>query len=246
MLALPYKGVFAFSLFLIVNMAFAENRFGRPVVKVRDANEYQFTKNDDVKYPTLSNERFTVSCLVYRGTERYYVEAVVTNKTSLPISMLPNFISFDKPGYTIYRTDTMIAAQEAAASGGIRFTPTSAPYVPPTYRTIVNASANSYGDQTYVYGTATTTADTSGQAGANIGNAIGNAIAAHSFYKAQRIEVAFSHFLADHTQTDLDTALKPGQSRAIVATFEQSKQKKKPFDIILKVGDDTFRFLYKE
>ena len=222
------------------------DRFNRPVVKVADQKNYQFIKLDDVEYPVLSNERFAVTCLVYRGTQRYYVEVSVKNKSSDPVALPMNFVTFDKPGYSVYRTDTVEAARQAASAAGLRFVPTPPPYVPPTTTTTINASATTYGNQTQINGTATTTEDTSGQAGANLGNAIGNAIAARRFYKAQRIEVIFSHFLASHVQTPLDSPLGSGESRIILATFEQSKQKKAPFNIVLQIGSDKFTFAYKE
>jgi len=235
-----------FCLSCVALVGSAETRFGRPIVKVHEPHNYQFIKLDDVQYPTLADAHYSVSCLVYRGTEHYYVEVNVKNNSNAAITLLPDFITFDKPGYSVYRGDTTMAAREAAMAGGVRFVPTQPPYVPPTYNTTINATATTYGNQTNVSGTATTTADNSGQAGANLGNAIGNAIAAHRFYKMQRTEIVFSHFLSSHTQTGMDTQLQPGQSRVIVAVFDQTKRKKKPFDINLKVGDDTFRFDYKE
>lgn len=239
------KALLLVCLLLVVSTTYAEKRFGRSVVKVQQEKNYTFIKSDDVKYPTLSDGRFSVSCLVYRGTEFYYVEVKVTNNSGNALFLPVSFISFDKPGYTTERIDTMIAARDAAAAGGIRFVPTPPPYVPPTYHTTVDATATTYGNQTDISGTATTTADYSGQAGANLGSAIGNAIAARRFRNAQRIEVAFSHFLADHTQTDEDTALQPGQTRTIVDVFEQMKRKKRPFEIIVRLGTDTFHFDYK-
>ena len=235
-----------FCLFLVATAANAEERFGRPVVRLKDAKDYRIIKLDDVDYPSLSSDHFTVSCVVYRGSQLYYVETSVTNKAGEPVSLPLSFVNFDKPGFTLYRTDTMMAAREAAAAGGVRFTPTPAPYVPPTYNSTTNATATTYGNQTNIYANSTTTADTSGQAGANVGNAIGNAIAAHRFYKAQRNEVALSHFLAAHVQTNEDVPLQPGQSRTIVATFEQAKQKKKDFDIKINVGGEVFTFNFKE
>jgi hypothetical protein len=240
------KVLLTLSTLLIAGLAHGEQRFGRPVVKVAAPDKYKMVKLDDVDYPTLSNESFTVSCLVYRGTERYYVEVTITNNTAASVSLPMSFVNFDKPGYTLERGDTMAAAREAAAVSGARFIPTPPPYVPPTYTTTINATATSYGDQTNISGTATTTPDYSGQAGANVGNAIGNAIAAHRFYKAQRIEAAFSHFLAGHVQTDMDTPIQPKETRTIVATFEQAKPKKKPFDIRLNIGPDVFGFDFKE
>lgn len=233
-------------LFVIALSASAESRFGRPVVKVDGAQDYTFSKLDEVNYPSLTKGDYSVSCLVYRGTQHYYVEVTVTNKSATPVPLQPSFINFDKPGYGVYRGDTMLAAREAAVAAGMRFTPTPPPYVPPTYDTTIRATATTYGNQTYVSGTATTTENDSGQAGATIGNAIGNAIAAHRFYKMQRQEVAFSNFLASHLQTDADTPLQPGRSRTIVTVFDQSKQKKKPFTVTMKVGEESFAFSYKE
>jgi len=157
-----------------------------------------------------------------------------------------DFITFNKPGYTVSRTDPMAAAREAAAVAGIRFVPTPPPYVAPTTNTSINATATTYGNQTQIAGTATTTTDNSGQAGANLGNAVGNAIAAHRFHKAQRNELLFSHYLAAHVQTAADSPIQPDESRVIIATFEQAKQKKAPFEITLQIGSDTFHFFYKE
>jgi hypothetical protein len=236
------------TLCLIITSAplFCADRFGRPVVKVRDEKAYQFIKLDDVEYPTLSDSQYAISCLVYRGTQNYYVEIGVKNKTGGPIALPMDFVAFDKPGYTVYRTDTMAVAQQAATAAGLRFVATPPPYVPPSTNTTIRATATTYGDQTQITGTATTTTDNSGQAGANLGNAIGNAIAARRFYKEQRTEILFSHFLAAHVQTSADSFIQPGESRVIVATFEQSKQKKKPFDVTLQIGTDKFTFSYKE
>jgi hypothetical protein len=240
------KAVFVFYLLVSTSLGLCADRFGRPVVKVSDPKGYQFVKLDDVEYPLLSNDRYDVTCLVYRGTERYYVEISVKNKTAAPVALPLDFVAFSKPGYTVYRTDTMDAASEAASFAGLRFVPTPPPYVPPTTNTTINATATTYGDQTQINGTATTTTDNSGQAGANLGNAIGNAIAARRFYNSQRTNALFSHYLAAHVQTLADTPLAAGESRVIVATYEQSKQKKKPFDITLQVGADKFTFSYKE
>ncbi len=240
------NALLALCLLLVTITAAAESRFGRKVIRVTDPKDYQPVKLDDMDYPTLTNAHYTVSCLVYRGTEHYYVEVAVKNNTAEPVPLPTSFVAFDKPGYTVYRGDTMTAAREAATAVGMRFVPVPPPYVPPSYNTTINATASAYGNQTYVSGTATTTADTSGQAGANLGNAIGNAIAARRFYKMQRTNAVFSDFLASHVQTDADTPLQPGQARTIVAVFDELKPKKKPFEVTLKVGNDVFHFSYKE
>jgi len=240
------KLCFACFLFLLISNLWSEKRFDRPLIKVSDPKTYQFHKLDDVEYPTLSNARYEVSCIVYRGTQYYYVEITIKNNSVIPLPIPTSFVTFSKPGYTTYRTDSMQAARQLAAAGGVRFIPTPAPYVPPTYHTTVDATATTYGNETNISGTATTTTDNSGQAGAELGNAIGNAIAARRFLKAQRDAVALSAFLESNSQTDEDMPLPPGQSRTIVATFTEVKQKKKPFSIDIDLGGDAFHFAYKE
>ncbi len=242
------RGSQAFALLLVSSslLARAEDRFGRPVLKLKDGSAYGYVKVDDIKFPLLKNERYSVTCLVYRGTQHYYVETSITNNTSAPLALPVDFVQMEKPGYTITRGNTLDAAREAAAAAQVAFVPVPAPYVPATYKTTINATANTYGNQTYVSGTATTTVDNSGQAGANLGNAIGNAIAAHRFYKVQRNEIAFYHFLASHLQTIGDSPLSPGETRTLVAVFDQAKPKKKALTVHLAIGSDKLSFEYRE
>jgi hypothetical protein len=228
------------------NALVAESRFNRQVIKVKDPKEYQFFKLDDVHFPALSSTNYQVSCLVYRGTQRYYVEIGIQNKTSEQITLLPDFVTFNKSGYTVFRTDTLDAARQSAQAAGIRFVPTPPPQMPSTTNTTINATATTYGNQTQISGTATTTENQSAQAGANFGNALGNALAARSFYKAQSNEVKFASFLTTFAEAPSGTTMQPGQAKVVVATFEQAKQKKAPFEVVIKVGTETFRFSYKE
>lgn len=233
------------SLCIASNTLVAKDRFGRDVLKVQDPADYQYFKLDDVQFPMLSSSHYAVSCLVYRGTRRYYVEIGIENKTATPVTVPFEFVTFDKPSYTVFRSDTLAAARDVAESSGGTFQPTPPPQMPSTTTTTVNGTATTYGNQTQISGTATTTTDQSGQAGANLGNAIGNALAARSFYKTQRRESTFADFLASFAQDPAGTAVQPGEARVIVATFEQAKQKKGPFDIIIRVGTESFRFKYK-
>ena len=234
------------SVCITVSPLVAEQRFGREVIKVQNRNEYQFFKLDDVQVPMLFSTHYAVSCLVYRGTQRYYVEIGVQNKTPVPLSLPIEFVSFNKPGYTVFRTDAIAAARDVAESVGGQFVPSPPPQMPSTTSTTFNASSTTYGNQTQVSGTATTTTDQSGQAGANLGNAIGNALAARSYYKTQRRESTFTNFLATFAQDQSGTTLQPGEAKVILATFEQAKRKKAPFDIVVRVGAESFRFTYKK
>jgi hypothetical protein len=252
-----------FALFLLVvwlscEDSQAEKRFSRPVIKVADPSKYETVKADDVTRHVLIKGNVLVSSLVYRGTDRYYVEIAVTSRIPDVAFVVPSdFITFTKPGYTVFRTDTIAAAQEIAADAGVPFVPTPAPQMPSNSTTVFNGSATTYGNNTQISGTATTYNDNSAQAGANVGNAIGNAIAAHRFYAAQANERKFSQFLATFAQGPGLIVVDPGQTRIIAATFVQTKNKKAPFSITVTlpladgpvtVGNpgDTFVFDYKE
>ena len=239
------RSVILFFLFAAIHVADAESRFGRTVIKA-EPGKTKKVRVDDVNYTAIDDGSYPTRCLVYRGKEWYYVELVVTNKTASPLAIPITSIVFEKSGYTVDRIDTMIAARRAAQAAGMQFVQTAPPYVTPTYTTTVNATATTYGNRTNVSGTATTTPDYSGQAGANLGNAIGNAIAARRFYKVQQQDVAFSRFLAAHAPTNSDLPLQPGQTRTIVATFEQAKLKKHNFKIQIVLGSETFDLTYKE
>ncbi len=194
----------------------------------------------------LSSPQYVVSCLVYRGTQRYYLEIGIQNKTTAPVHLPFDFVTFNKPGYTVFRTDTLAAARDIAESAGGQFVPSPPPQMPSTTTTTFNASGTTYGNQTYISGTATTTSDQSAQAGANLGNAIANALAARSFYKTQRRESTFAAFLGAFAQDQSGTVLRPGEAKIILVTFEQAKRKKAPFEIVIRIGAESFSFKYKE
>src|SRR5690349_16120798 len=113
----------------------------------------------------LSSPEYAVSCVVYHGTQRYYVGIGIQNRTTAAVRLPFEFVTFDKPGYTVFRTDTIGAARDVAGSAGGQFVPTPAPQMPSTTTTTVNGTATTYGNQTQISGTATTTTDQSAQAG---------------------------------------------------------------------------------
>jgi hypothetical protein len=225
---------------------FAESRFSRPVIRVADPKEYGFYKLDDNNFPFVKRADSSISCIVYRGAKRYYVEVGILNLSKNDVTIPNDLISFIKPKYTVLRTSTVAAAQDVALASGGTFAPMPPPQVPPQTITTYSATASTYGNQTYLSGTANTTSDTSAQAGANLGNAIGNAIAARRFYKAQARESKFSNFLYSFAQENQDSVIKPGEARIIVATFEQVKNKKAPFEIHIGLNGETVVFKYKE
>jgi hypothetical protein len=224
----------------------AEKRFDRHVIKLQNPKEYQYFKLDDVNFPVLANSRYSVSCLVYRGTQRYYVEVAIQNRTAEEVTLAQDFITFSKPSYTVFRTDTATAAQDVAASVGGEFVPAPPPQVQGKTTTTFNANASTYGNRTDISGVATTSTDQSAQAGANLGNAIGNVIAARSFYKTRRRESTFANFLYAFAQNQQPSMVHPGETKLIVATFEQAKQKKAPFEVVIRFGLESFSFKFKE
>jgi hypothetical protein len=216
------------------------------VIKVADPKEYGFFKLDENKFAYVTQGDFSISCIVYRGAQRYYVEVGILNSSKNDVAIPSDLISFIKPNYTVFRTSTVAAAQDVATESGGTFVPTPPPQVPTQTTTTYSATAFTYGSQTNVSGTATTTPNTSAQAGANFGNAIGNAIAARRFYKAQARESKFSNFLYSFAQENQSPTIKPGETRIIVATFEQVKNKKSPFEINIRLNGEPVVFKYKE
>jgi hypothetical protein len=223
----------------------AEKRFDRSVLKLENPGQYNLVKLDDVNYAQLQKGPLGVSSLVYKGSERYYIEIVIANHGTTDVAIAPDFISFTKAGYTIIRTDTVRSAVEVASDAQIPFTPTPPPIVPPTANTTINATATSYGNQTQINGTATTNYDYSGQAGANFGSAVGNAIAARRYRNHQINEMHFAHFLNDHAQPNVVITIKPGETRTIVSTFEQLRKKTVPFEITVTIEGEQYSFSYK-
>lgn len=229
--------------------AHATQRFGRPVVSLESPKDYQYFRLDDVNFPMLSSQNFSVSCLVYRGTERYYLEIAIQNQSPNPVALPADLVEFTKPGYTVYRTNTDDVAMQLAGSAGLRFVPTPPPQMPAnsTTTTTVNANATTYGNMTQVNGSATsTTRDTSGQAGANFGSAIGNAIAARRFYNAQRQEASLAQYLTTYGWKDSPRLVQPGKVELVMMTFQQAKRKKAHFQVVIHVGGEGFSFKYRE
>jgi len=242
------------SLFLLV-LAFsitceqvqAEKRFEQQVIKLQNPAEYHYFKKDGVNFPVLETAHFSASCLVYGGTQNYYVEVGILNRSPEDLTISFDSIAFNKPGYTMLRTDTAASASEVAARARGSFTPTPPPKVQGTTTTTINGGATTFANQTNISGVATTvTYQSPPHAGANLGNAIVNAVSERSFYRNQGRELSFAAFLNSHAQTKESSRLHPGEARVLVATFRQVNQKKAPFEVLIRIGSETLTFQYKE
>jgi len=227
------------AMLLLCGVAFAESRFGRPVMKLANPKEFRFFKLDDNQFPYLEKGPFAVSCMTYRGTKRYYVEIGVMNRSDTRVNLQKEFVSFNKQGYTVLLTDTIASATDVWASVAGEFVPTP----PPTKKTTTySGTATTLGNSTQVNGTATTTVDNSD----DTWHALGQAIAKRNYYSAQGREQKFAVYLATFAHEKQELVILPGKAGLYIFTFEQLKQKKAPFDVRVSVGAETFVFAYKE
>ena len=167
----------------------------------------------------------------------------MTNKGATPVQLDPGAIEFNKPGYTSYRTNALDAAREAAEAAGVPFEPTPPPVVGTT--TTINVSETSTGNYSHATGTATTR-PSADQGAANLGNAIGNAFAARHFAAAQSEAARFANFLMAFALDEVRGPIAPGETQIAVATFEQVKMKKAPFDVTVSVAGSEFVFRFQE
>lgn len=232
---------FTFLFCALALSAHAEDRFGRPVIKLADPTSYSFFKLDDNQFPNLSKGDITVSCMTYRGTKRYYVEVGVVNQSATEIALRADFVSFSKPGYSVYVGDTMASAVDVWSSVAGSFIPAQPP-PPTTATTTYSGSATSVGNTTQASGNATTTVDNSAAGWTALGNAIG----ARRYANAQNGEQKFATYLVSFAHEKQSLVVAPGKGALYVFTFEQIKQKKAPFTITVKVGEESFDFKYKE
>jgi hypothetical protein len=179
--------------------------------------------------------------MVYRGTKRYYVEVAVMNRSEKPLILNKGFVTFTKPGYSVFVSDTIASAAHVWSSVAGDFMPTTPP--PPTRATTTySGTAQSYGSTTQLSGTATTTVDNSAAGW----HALGQALAARSYYKTQSREQSFAMYLASFAHERQELVVAPGKASLFVFTFEQIKPKKAPFTVSVSVGDEVFAFKYKE
>ncbi len=219
----------------------AESRFNRPVMKLAEPKAYRFFRLDDNNFPVMDKERSSVTCMVYRGTKRYYVEVAVMNRSQKPLTLERGFVTFVKPGYSVFVSDTIASAADVWASVAGDFMPTPPP--PPTRATTsYSGTAQTYGNTTQVSGTATTTVDNSAAGW----HALGQALAARSYYKTQSREQSFAMYLATFAHERQSGVVPPGETRLFVFTFEQIRPKKAPFTINVAIEDEVFVFKYKE
>ncbi len=172
---------------LLCGVASAESRFGRSVIKLANPKEFGYFKLDDNQFPFLERGSFSVSCMTYRGTRRYYVEIGIVNRSGIPVNLQNGFVSFTKQGYTVLLADTIASATDVWTSVAGGFIPTPTP--PPTKSTTTySGTATTVGNNTQVNGAATTTVDNSAAGW----HALGQAIAARNYYKAQGREQKFA------------------------------------------------------
>jgi hypothetical protein len=210
-----------FGILAVGVVASAEDRFGRPVVKLANPQAILYYKVDGNNIPYFSKDGVTVSCMTYRGTQRYYVEVGVSNHLSEPVPVSRDFVNFTKPGYTVIATSTLSAVEDLVGAAAVPFVRTPPP--PPTKSTTVyDGNSTTYGDTTQANGRATTTTDNSAAGW----HALGEAIGARRYYNNQRREQSFANYLQMFAHERQDLIVQPGKANIYMYTFEQIKQKK--------------------
>lgn len=227
---------------LPVGTASAAERFGRKLLSVADESLYRIDSIDEVDVPSLDFDGMSVSCLVYRGTQRYYVEVTIKNGKSSGISWSNDEIVMIKPGYSIFRVSALDAAREAAEYAGVPFVP--APPPEPVTTTTIQTQTSVYGNSAYSTGTAQTrqTQD----AGANLGYALGTFFARRRDAKDKADAARFADFIGAHAVEYAPTYAEPAQARTIITAFEQAKPRHAPFQVKVVVQEHEFVFDYKE
>lgn len=225
-----------------LNSASAAERFGRKILAVADESLYRIETIDEVDVPVLDIDGVSVSCLVYRGTQRYYVEVSIKNGKASGIEWSNDDIVMIKPGYSIFRVNALDAARESAEYAGVPFVP--APPPEPVTTTTIQTHTSVYGNSAYSTGTAQTrqTQD----AGANIGYALGTFLARRRDAKDKAEAARFADFIGNHAIEVAPAYAEPGQTRIIVAAFEQAKPRHAPFHVKVVADGHEFSFEYKE
>ena len=114
----------------LTSTAYCEERFGRSLIALDSAATYSTVRVDDIDVPFRTGRQVRVSCLCYRGSVRYYVEVGIENLSDSLLVIQPESIVLAKPGYTVYRSSTLAAAEDVANAS---VDPSGA--VPPSCRT---------------------------------------------------------------------------------------------------------------
>jgi len=214
----------------------AETRFGRPVVKLAGDQEFSYVQLDGKVFPVESRGSISVSCMTYRGRQRYYVEVAISTKSARAISLAKGFVNFEKLGYTVFVTSTLSSAEEVRAAMAGPYIPAPPPI---NTTTTYSGTAVTTGDITTLNGSVQTT-DNSGW------YRLGQAIAAQRYYRAQSQEQSFATYLETFANERQPLIIEPNGVQLYVFTFQQLRPKKKPFTIKVRVGQDEFPFSYRE
>jgi len=222
--------------------AFGESRFGRRVVKLANPKQYGSVKMDGNQYALLAGERAAVACIVYRGTQYYYVETAVLNRGEVALELDKDFVVLQKPGHIVVRADPVFVAANLLAeamAAGVSLPP---PRPAPTVTTINATAIHDDGSMTSVYGTARTQPDPWYGFGQSMGFMIGQLLMGRTGRHDRNLA---SLVLALHPSMQSLT-IEPGNARLYLHVFQQIKSKKAPFNVVVFAGQECFIFRYNE
>src|ERR1035437_1961428 len=104
-----------------------EVRFGMQVEKLASPKEFRLANLDGNRFAVLERESSSVSCIMYGGPQRHFVEVKIANRSSSPIVLDRRFVTID-PGESVVPAEALAVAAEVRDRANI---PPSRPIKPP-------------------------------------------------------------------------------------------------------------------
>jgi len=205
-------------------------------MKLAAEQEFTYIHLDGNTIPIESRGSISVSCIAYKDKQNYYVEVGVSNRSAESLSLARGFVEFEKLGYTVFMTNTLVSAHQLRASVSGKYVAAPPPL---NTTTTYSGSAITTGNITTVQGRAQTT-DNSGW------YRLGQAIAAQRYYKAQSREQSFATYLEMFANERQPLTIGANEIQLYIFTFQQLKPKKEQFTIRVHVGKELFPFSYNE
>ncbi len=206
----------------MATLAMAENRFGRPVVKLAFPKAFDSIQLEDNHFSALRKNAVEVACIAYRESARYYVEVAVTNHSKEAIELGKDFLQFKVNG-NIPALDTLAIAAEVQKSVA-----TSAPV--PGLSTSRSSTINPGSS-------ISPNAERTGSSQMML-----DAMTQKSQAEANQLAARLTAY-AHEKQT---LTIEPNGTRFYVFVFEQPEHKKAPFDIFVTAGSENWVFAYKD
>jgi hypothetical protein len=225
---------------LVAAVGFGESRFDRPVLKLTAPNQFKIVKQDDNSFAAIERNALAANCILYRGSDFYYLEVTVTNQRDANLTLPQDFVQLLKPGYTMMLANTQEVAEELLSRSFESFQRRPAP--PPTSSTTnTTATATTYGKTTQVNSTSVTTVDNSAA-----WHSLGESIAQSSHRRGQATDRRLATLLRATAHETQQKVIRPGESRTFSFAYRQLKPKKGTIQVSIRIADETMQFEFKD